>query len=977
MILAGALPAATPLIQLSPTLYHTEHCLFVIDASVTWNSPTTAYNDVYASPFSRLNNAYDALQANFPATYFSICYMANTGASNTPNYIDRTDKGTGINMPAPGGAPNTFATTDFCRYNLVGSVYTPALAVYDHELGHAWGARAFYNLSPPTLSNGHWVTHSTVDCQMGSGYSADGGLTVNKLYGDPVNGFRWQRMDSLQSNDYQTFSEQSLYLLGVRERWPTSYVLNNPVYNSDRTATYSSVDAFDHAAMVAAYGARNPDYTVSPKQFKLGFVYIARDLSEVNSVCQAVEQSANQFCNGENFDTTTYRFQTPFLSNTKFRASVDGRLADLDGNATPTLTVTDTYVTSTDGSATINFVSADSDGPTPAVSMVPATACCTVAGSTVQVSGLPDGVHFFTLKAADAGGKKAYGHFVIEVQRPTVALTVTSQPVPQTVTAGTNASFSVAASGTPASYTYQWYRKSAFESSWNPLADNSTYAGTATASLTVAGLPTLNRSEFLCLVSNVAGTVTSQSALLVVNETTPVLSAQPPNRSVVSGNYATYSVSAAGSATTYGYYYYQWQRLPAGGGTWADLSSGGGYNYTTSATMSVLTNPTMSGDQFRCIVSNTSGSTTSNAGSLTVGTLPAITVQPATPVTVSAGQGTTFSITATGSAPLAYQWSLYGVAITGATSSSLTITNAQAADAGAYTVDVTNAFGLARSNVASLTVSAASPSISNQPQSQAVTAGQGATFSVTATGTNPFSYQWKNGGVSIVGATASTLTLGSVQNSDAGSYTVVVTNSAGSTTSNAAVLTVNSAPTITAHPLSQAAVVGADITLTVAAGGTPAPTYQWKKDGVAISGATGSSLSLSTVQFGDAGSYTVDVTNLAGSATSNAAVITVHSVPMITTQPVTQTTAVGFSITLTVAASGTPSPTYQWKKDGAVIGGATASSMTLVNIQNSDAGSYTVVVTNSAGSVGSNAAVLTVVSAAIAPDTAVITFTVE
>jgi hypothetical protein len=99
------------------------------------------------------------------------------------------------------------------------------------------------------------------------------------------------------------------------------------------------------------------------------------------------------------------------------RASLDARLADLDGNAAPTLQITGpTYVVSTDGSAVVPFAAADPDGPPPAVSCVPASPSCAISGGAVVVEGLAPGTHFFTVKAEDAGGKKAFAHFVVDVQ---------------------------------------------------------------------------------------------------------------------------------------------------------------------------------------------------------------------------------------------------------------------------------------------------------------------------------------------------------------------------------------------------------------------------------------------------------------------------------------------------------------------------------------------------------------------------------
>ena len=119
------------------------------------------------------------------------------------------------------------------------------------------------------------------------------------------------------------------------------------------------------------------------------------------------------------------------------------------------------------------------------------------------------------------------------------------------------------------------------------------------------------------------------------------------------------------------------------------------------------------------------------------------------------------------------------------------LNNAQFTNAGDYTVVITNLSGSITSSVAVLTVSNFPPDITAQPQSQTVTAGADATFSVTATGTAPLSYQWLLRGTNIAGANTNSYSLANVQFSDAGYYTVVVTNFVGSITSSPALLTVN------------------------------------------------------------------------------------------------------------------------------------------------------------------------------------------
>ncbi len=155
-------------------------------------------------------------------------------------------------------------------------------------------------------------------------------------------------------------------------------------------------------------------------------------------------------------------------------------------------------------------------------------------------------------------------------------------------------------------------------------------------------------------------------------------------------------------------------------------------------------------------------------------------------------------MSATGTAPLTYQWRRNGVSITGATASSYTTGATTTADSGStFSVVVTNSVGSATSNNATLTVNSSNvaPSITTQPANQTVTVGQTATFSVLATGTGPLSYQWRKNGTNISGANASSYTTSTTTTADSGSsFSVMVSNSAGTMASNNAMLTVNSAP---------------------------------------------------------------------------------------------------------------------------------------------------------------------------------------
>jgi hypothetical protein len=177
---------------------------------------------------------------------------------------------------------------------------------------------------------------------------------------------------------------------------------------------------------------------------------------------------------------------------------------------------------------------------------------------------------------------------------------------------------------------------------------------------------------------------------------------------------------------------------------------------------------------------------------------PVITTQPQSQF-VASGNTAIFTVTASGSGPLAYLWSFKGTNLDGATNTSLTLTNVQFSQAGTYRVQVTNAFGSVLSSNAILVVTATPPSIHAQPTNQTVFATRSVTFGVTATGSLPLSYQWKFSGTNLDGVTNASLTLTNVQLSQAGTYSVQVTNAFGSIMSSNAVLTVIS-PSLCVKP---------------------------------------------------------------------------------------------------------------------------------------------------------------------------------
>jgi hypothetical protein len=318
----------------------------------------------------------------------------------------------------------------------------------------------------------------------------------------------------------------------------------------------------------------------------------------------------------------------------------------------------------------------------------------------------------------------------------------------------------------------------------------------------------------------------------------------------------------------------------------------------------------------------------------------------------------TFAVTAGGDEPLKYQWRKNDGNISGATNDSYTITNVSAVGGGYYSVVVANVAGSATSSNALLKVFVP-PAITGHPSGRAVTVGGKVSFKVQATGTAPLFYQWRQDGEAIPGATNRSVALYSIPTNRAGLYSVVVSNFAGVRVSSNALLTVNVPPAFTQQPVAQSAIPGpTNILFVAAATGTEPLKYQWRKNGGNIVGATNTSYLITNVT-GKA-TYSVVVANVAGTATSSNALITAFTPPVITGQPASRTVTVGGAASFSVSASGTAPLFYQWRQDGAEVGGATNRTLSLANIQTNRAGSYSVVVSNFAGARVSSNATLTV-----------------
>jgi formylglycine-generating enzyme required for sulfatase activity len=248
------------------------------------------------------------------------------------------------------------------------------------------------------------------------------------------------------------------------------------------------------------------------------------------------------------------------------------------------------------------------------------------------------------------------------------------------------------------------------------------------------------------------------------------------------------------------------------------------------------------------------------------------------------------------------------------------------------------------------------PKIVTQPANVSTLMGNQATFSVVATGNPAPTYVWKFNGTPIAGANNPMLTFPSVDSNQTGSYSVVVANGIGSVVSQTVTLVVNYAPIIVAQPVPETVSVGHGALFSVTQRSYPASTYQWKKNGAAISGAVGASYAIASVAASDSGAYSAVVSNIIGNTESHTAALTVNFPPVISQQPQSLRVRPGQSAFIRVLASGRPVPTYQWKRNGAAVSGATYSACGFLSFGAGDTGAYVAVISNGIGTVASDTA---------------------
>lgn len=349
--------------------------------------------------------------------------------------------------------------------------------------------------------------------------------------------------------------------------------------------------------------------------------------------------------------------------------------------------------------------------------------------------------------------------------------------------------------------------------------------------------------------------------------------------------------------------------------------------------------------------------------------MPAVPVlQLPGPRVAKVGETMELVVDVQGAEPLALQWRFNGREIAGATGKKLTLADIQGAQRGSYSVTATNAVGSVYSREIPVAV-VGPPEIVAQPGELTVVAGNEATFTVAvvANGASKLTFQWERDGLALLGENGAFLSLPQVQAAQAGTYRVTITSEHGRVTSQGAGLTIvpARAPVVTADPELQSVKADADATFRVAVTGTPILRYQWLKDGVALAGATHEVLTIKRAQEADGGNYSVVVTNSGGMATSRTARLEVDLAPVapfIVQAPASQAVSVGDGVALTVNAKGTPAPGYQWLRDGQELPNASQPTLAFSRVSTTDEGTYTVRISNAAGTVTSPPARLQVTS---------------
>jgi hypothetical protein len=373
-----------------------------------------------------------------------------------------------------------------------------------------------------------------------------------------------------------------------------------------------------------------------------------------------------------------------------------------------------------------------------------------------------------------------------------------------------------------------------------------------------------------------------------------------------------------------------------------------------------------------CRVSNKVGTVTSSSLRVTVSSLskPKIVTQPVDKISLAYGQSGTISVSATGSA-LEYHW-FYTAAsgnttslgndgtFSGTTTAALTIRmNNASLNGGKFRCRVGNTITSIMTTDTILSLEGPAPpffSVQPNPVVGAVK-GVGLRLQCAASGVPAPDYQWMKEGVPIAGATQSTLFFAEVQSQDFGRYTCVASNTAASVSSNiSAVVEAGALPVIFQQPAAQIVAAGDTVTLTCAAYGFPSGYSSWTRDGAYIANNNSTTLTIANFKASDQGNYICTITSNLGTTRSQPISVMIKNSPPLAIgdgHVINLSMPQGTPADLSFNVAANPAPTFRWLKNGAVIPGATSSSLTVPSVQLSDLATYVCVATNPYGEIRS------------------------
>lgn len=677
--------------------------------------------------------------------------------------------------------------------------------------------------------------------------------------------------------------------------------------------------------------------------------------------------------------------------------------------AAQTITFTSVASPAVLGDPPITLVASSTSG-LPITFFSSSSSVATVSGNTLTLVGAGS----TTLTAAQAGNTNySAATNVTQVLQVDRAPAFTTQPSNQTIVAGGSTTFATSATGSPVP-TYQWQVSTNSGSTWTSLVSGAPYSGvTGNTLLITGGTASLNGNQYRCIATNSVASVASSVATLTV-QFLPSFTTQPNNQFASTGGNASFTAAANGNpAVTY-----QWQiSTTAGGSTFTNLTNTSPYSGVTTGALSISgAASALNNFRYRCVATNSVGSTNSNAAVLTVGNVaPAITANPAN-LTLPADTNGSFTVAASGGPAPTFQWQVSSDSGTtwtnltdlapysGSATAVLTITAAPTTINGYwYRCVATNSVGSAISASATLTVTTLAPSFTTSPANTTTPNGSNGVFTAVAAGNPTPTLQWyesTDGGTTFSplsntapysGVTTGSLTLAAVTGAfNNYQYRCVATNAAGTATSTAATLSIgNVAPAFSTQPLPLAVAVGGNASFAVVATGNPTPTLQWQlstdggstwnnvSNSAPYSGATTATLNITAATTSMNGAqYRCVATNAAGSTPSNSAQLAVTATAAVfTTHPSNQTVSPGGSAVFSATATGNPTPTFSWQvstdngttwtnvADGEFYSGSTTTSLSISNAASSLSGNqYRCVATNVAGPVSSNSASFTIVS---------------